>query len=35
MKDKVRQIADKILILKPFLTLLSEGIILKLGFCWL
>ena len=34
MNEKVKQITDKILILKPFLTLLSEGRIFKLGFSW-
>ncbi len=34
MKEKVRQFTDKILVLKPFLKLLSEGRIFKLGFSW-
>jgi hypothetical protein len=32
--EKVREYVDKILVLKPFLKLLAEGRIFKLGFSW-
>jgi len=34
MKKKVREITDKVLVLKPFLKFLSEGRLFKLGFAW-
>jgi hypothetical protein len=34
MITKAREITDKILVLKPFLALLSEGKVFKLGFSW-
>lgn len=34
MLEKVRQVVDKILVLKPYLKLLSEGRIFKLIFSW-
>lgn len=34
MKEKMRDITDKILVLRPLLRLLAEGRIFKLGFAW-